>query len=162
MGFPFFRNRPPPGMEYDAAACHWGWSQPAAKATVKLSAGGKKGAAAAVAVGSGANLKKPRLAPMAVPQPKIPSAAAMAKGGDILGGRLPEVPEDLHNDMVALASKGEIPVTAPKQREGYATRRPSFYGDPIFRDALRFGYIHPTHATAPRGMKWKSVRAGAF
>jgi hypothetical protein len=98
---------------------------------------------------------------MAVPPPKPQSASARVTGGDILGGRIPEVPEELHTDMVALAAKGEIPITKPEDRAVYVTKRPSFYGDPIFRDALRFGYIHPTHATAPRGMKWRSVRAGA-
>jgi len=161
--FPFYRNRPPPGQEFDHQACVQAWQRPPDAPKVKLIAtSGKAAGAVQKATGANLNLKKPRLPPMATPPAKPQAASARAQGGDVLGGRLPEVPEDVHNDMVALAAKGEIPVTKPEDRAVYITKRPTFYGDPIFRDALRFGYIHPTANQVPRGMKWKSVRAGAF
>merc|ERR1712106_459247 len=158
--FPFFRSRPPPGKEWDMEATAAAWQNPPTKPIVKVNAGAKTAGGGAAAEKT-IDLKKPRLPPMAVPQSKIQPATARAQGNDLLGGRLPDVPEEVHNDMVELASKGDIPVPKPQDREVYMTRRPSFYGDPVFKDALRFGYIHPTAACGPRGMKWKSVRAGA-
>merc|ERR1711924_100578 len=129
---------------------------------IKPVAGGKSTSAAQQITPTEFNLKKPRLPPLATPQPKPQPAANRTQGNDLLGGRLPEVPEDVHNDMVALAQKGEIPVIKPEDRAVFITKKPTFYGDPIFRDALRFGYIHPTANQHPRVMKWKSVRAGAY
>jgi hypothetical protein len=157
--FPFFRNRPPEGTA-DPLVVIEAWKKPPTKPKVIPPKGA--GGGAQQITPTELNLKKPRLPPMALPPEKPTPAASRVQGTDLLGGRLPEVPEDVHSDMVALASKGEIPVTRPEDRAVFITKRPTFYGDPIFRDALRFGYIHPTANQVPRGRKWKSVRAGAF
>lgn len=38
-------------------------------------------------------------------------------------------------------------------------RRPTFYGEPKWRDAVKFGYIHPDMAP-PKGLKWRKVTMG--
>jgi hypothetical protein len=157
--FPWIRNRPPPGKEFDIEAAKEAWKKPPTKPVIKAKGGGAKGAEPKVKSSLGGVSRKPRLAPMATPPTK--DGPAKAVGSDMLGGRMEGVPEEVHDDMVALASSGDIPVTRLQDRAANITSRPTFYGDPIYRDALRFGYIHPTSA-APRGFKWKSVRAGAF
>merc|ERR1711862_240122 len=110
----------------------------------------------------GGTLKKPRLPPLAVPAPRTTLAQDIVPvGDDILGGRAEGVPAEVHDDMVALATSGDIPVTKPVDRAKNMTMKKSFYGDALFRDACRFGYIHPS-STAPKGKKWKSVRLGAY
>jgi tetratricopeptide (TPR) repeat protein len=157
--YTFYRNRPPPGQELDLDACLRAWAEPAKRPVVKARADAGKAAPAKVKSTLGGVCRKPRLPPMAVQVPRQNPSKAV--GSDLLGGRMEGVPEEVHADMIALASSGDIPVTKPADRAVSITKKPSFYGDPLFRDALRFGYIHPSSA-APRGMKWKSVRAGAF
>lgn len=158
--FPWLRNRPAQGKEFDAVACAEAFTKPPTKPKITQKGGGAKAAAEPKIKSSlGGVSKKPRLPPMAIPTAK--DGPAKAVGSDILGGRMEGVPEEVHEDMVALATDGDIPATRIVDRAANVTKRPTFYGDPIFRDALRFGYIHPT-SSAPRGMKWKSVRAGAF
>jgi len=158
--FPWLRNRPPPGKEFDADACAEAFRKKPNPPKITLKGGGSKPAAEQKIKSSlGGVSKKPKLPPMAIPTAKDEPAKAV--GSDLLGGRMEGVPEEVHEDMVALASSGDIPVTRIVDRASNVTKRPTFYGEPIYRDALRFGYIHPTSA-APRGMKWKSVRAGAF
>lgn len=164
--FPFYRHRPAglnPGMSALEAndAFDRAWKAPPAPPTAKLLDTKKKEAANPTAGPSGANLKKPRLPPMAVPNPKQSKPSASAVGGDLLGGCLPDVPPEVHDEMIRLASEGVITKTTADERAAFSLKRPTFYGEAMFRDAVRFGYIHPTHK-APEGKKWKSVRAGAF
>merc|ERR1711920_303308 len=80
-------------------------------------------------------------------------------GEDVLGGRNLDCPDEFHKEMVALAQRGEIPITKPMQRENYSRRRPTFHGSPQWRQASMMGYIHPD-IPAPTGTKWKKVAFG--
>jgi len=60
---------------------------------------------------------------------------------------------------VAPATSGEIPKTTPDTRQKYMNKRPTFYGEPKFRDAVKMGYIHPD-VPMPKGLKWRKVTMG--
>lgn len=92
--------------------------------------------------------------------PKPPPGGSVV-GDDLLGGRHFDCPEDLHEEMLGLASSSDIGVTTPAQRKENMEKRPTFYGSPALRDAVRWGYIHPS-MPAPAGMTWKQVRPGAY
>jgi len=80
-------------------------------------------------------------------------------GDDVLGGRAWDCPEELHNRMVALARRGDIPITKPAQREANARKRQTFHGSAQWREASLRGYIHPD-LPAPAGTRWKKVAFG--
>mmetsp|Transcript_140271 Transcript_140271/g.269046 ORF Transcript_140271/g.269046 Transcript_140271/m.269046 type:complete len:681 (-) Transcript_140271:135-2177(-) len=90
-----------------------------------------------------------------------PPPGGSVVGDDLLGGRAFDCPEELHEEMLGLAASNDIENTTPAQRKENMEKRPTFYGTPALRDAVRWGYIHPS-MKAPYGLKWKQVRAGAF
>merc|ERR1712232_117944 len=53
----------------------------------------------------------------------------------------------------------EIPTTTVEHRKGYIRSRPTFYGPQEFKQAVKFGYLHP-RITAPKGFKWKELAMG--
>mmetsp|Transcript_12535 Transcript_12535/g.39229 ORF Transcript_12535/g.39229 Transcript_12535/m.39229 type:complete len:673 (-) Transcript_12535:137-2155(-) len=89
--------------------------------------------------------------------PPIVTPAVM--GTDMLGGRTWDCPDAVHTRMLELAATGEIPVSKPEQRIKNVNKRPTFYGAPEWRDAVKNGYIHPD-MPAPRGLKWRKVTMG--
>jgi hypothetical protein len=84
---------------------------------------------------------------------------AESDGDDALGGRMWEAPEEVHEEMLAKLNAREIPPTTVAQRRSYMRSRPTFYGPQDFKQAVKFGYLHPRLA-APKGMKWKELTAG--
>jgi hypothetical protein len=80
-------------------------------------------------------------------------------GDDALGGRMLDVPEELHEEILAKAKDHEIPTTTVEHRKGYMRSRPTFYGPQEFKQAVKFGYLHPRIA-APKGLKWKELAMG--
>jgi len=77
----------------------------------------------------------------------------------LLGGRNRDVPDDVHDRMVALAKSGAIPTTSLPQRQALERKKPTFHGHADWRDAARYGYIHPT-ISAPKGCKWQKASVG--
>lgn len=90
-----------------------------------------------------------------------PPPGGSVVGDDLLGGRAFDCPEELHEEMLGLAASNDIPVTTPAQRKENLEKRPTFYGTPALREAVRWGYVHPS-MKAPYGLVWKQVRPGAY
>lgn len=80
-------------------------------------------------------------------------------GNDMLGGKHKDVPMELHAEMVMLAQRGDIAATTPVVRMQNINKRPTFYGPPEWKEAVKYGYLHPKHS-APRGYKWKDLKVG--
>mmetsp|Transcript_37624 Transcript_37624/g.84874 ORF Transcript_37624/g.84874 Transcript_37624/m.84874 type:complete len:286 (+) Transcript_37624:3-860(+) len=99
-----------------------------------------------------------------VPLKEIPRTVPAAVtptvlGTDMLGGRSWDCPESVHQRMLEMATRGDIPTSRPEQRQKMMNKRPTFYGAPEWRDAVKLGYIHPD-LPAPRGLKWRKVTMG--
>jgi len=90
--------------------------------------------------------------PQAAPKPQV-------VGKDALGGRLPDIPEELHSAMLDFVKGGGIPVTSCEARSRYCRKRPTFYGPEGWKLAVRFGYVHP-EIPAPKGWKWQRQGTG--
>jgi len=84
---------------------------------------------------------------------------AILGNNDALGGRYRDCPEDIHDRMVALARAGALPTTTLSQRQVLERKKSTFHGHAEWREAARWGYIHPTVA-APKGCKWYKVSIG--
>jgi hypothetical protein len=95
-----------------------------------------------------------QLAPVLLREPLQES-----EGDDALGGRMLEAPVELHEEMLAKAEACEIPITTVAHRRSYMRSRPTFYGPPELKQAVKFGYLHP-RISAPKGLKWKELTAG--
>ena len=72
---------------------------------------------------------------------------------DLLGGRHPDVPMEVHNFAVSLLVDGVIQQTTMQQR--MLKHNPRIRGPSEFAGILRFGYISPDFIWAPRGYDWK-------
>merc|ERR1712176_1757573 len=75
----------------------------------------------------------------------LPEKLSIVGSDDILGGRVWGCPENLHNQMVALALRGELTIIKPQQRDKNISpkKKITFTGSHPWRDAVKFGYIHP-------------------
>jgi len=117
--------------------------------------------------GGGLAMAKTELGSMVRPLPSgtimtMPKAATQKPqvvGKDALGGRLPDIPEELHTAMLDFAKKGGIPITSSDTRSKYCRKRPTFYGPEDWKLAVRFGYVHPELA-APKGWRWQKQGTG--
>merc|ERR1711920_173236 len=82
-----------------------------------------------------------------LPAPEAPVVVAAPMpavvGSDILGGKAQGVSQSLHDRMVEMARRGDIPVTNPDARTKLNMKRPTFHGTPDWREAVQNGYIHP-------------------
>jgi len=145
VAFPFLRDvPPPPGM---SAA-----PPPAAPAPAPAPARNPTTA-------GGAQIALPER-PRPPPEPKGPVIIrSLVVGNDILGGRCRDCPEELHQKMVKLARAGAIPMTSLSQRQALERKKPTFHGSSEWREASRWGYIHPT-LTVPKGCKWQRMTVG--
>jgi len=93
-------------------------------------------------------------------QPKAPIVIKpVVVGNDMLGGRYRDCPEEVHARMVQLARGGAVPLTTLPQRSALERKKPTFHGHAEWRDAVRWGYIHPT-IKAPRDCKWAKASVG--
>ena len=80
---------------------------------------------------------------------------------DALGGCGVGVPQEVHLEMLSLASQGSIPTTSPEARSRNKVCGQSSYEVPTtLRTALQFGYISP-NVGAPEGLLWRA-RAGVW
>jgi len=147
VDFPFIRDVPPPPAAF-------GMAPPPPKPAAAPVAPKTKP--------SGPSSGGPSLE-RSVPRPEKPTGPVVIKpavvGNDILGGRYRDCPDDVHDRMVALARAGCIPTTTLSQRSVLERKKPTFHGHADWRDAARWGYIHPT-ITAPRGCKWQRASVG--
>jgi len=95
---------------------------------------------------------------------QVPEQAGAARikekvGNDLLGGRHEECPEHVHAQMVELVSSQLIATSNLALRAHNIRRRPTFYGPEEWKDAVKWGYVHPG-MRPPCGMKWCSVLGG--
>mmetsp|Transcript_48760 Transcript_48760/g.105028 ORF Transcript_48760/g.105028 Transcript_48760/m.105028 type:complete len:745 (+) Transcript_48760:166-2400(+) len=90
--------------------------------------------------------------------PRVIKAAAVGTS-DLLGGRYRDCPEAMHERMVALAKAGILPTTTLTQRQILERKRPTFQGHKEWKEAVRWGYLHPTLA-APKGCMWQKASIG--
>jgi len=98
------------------------------------------------------------------PPPPAPFVAAKApqvrSTNDALGGPAEDVPDEVHEAMLAKLKEGSISKTTQAERALNVRHRTTFYGSPEYRDAAHYGYIHPTRTPVPAGMKWMKMTAG--
>merc|ERR1712060_738948 len=80
-------------------------------------------------------------------------------GSDALGGRSWDCPEFFHARMLELAQSGQIPVTTADKRKTNIQSKPTFQGTTEWKEAVKFGYIHP-NLPPPKGLAWKKVTVG--
>jgi len=92
-------------------------------------------------------------------EPPEPKALVEIVGKDILGGRLWDTDPQLHEEMVAMAARGEVPLSSTSVRKNNMLRKPTFHGPAQWKDAVKNGYLHPS-ANAPSGMKWRNMNPG--
>mmetsp|Transcript_47809 Transcript_47809/g.138215 ORF Transcript_47809/g.138215 Transcript_47809/m.138215 type:complete len:668 (+) Transcript_47809:78-2081(+) len=145
------------GMEAVMASMARQATQKPKAAPARARGGGGEGGRDAPTRGEGQQL---RPVPLKEPERLVPPVVRdTVIGSDQLGGRSWDCPEDVHLRMLELAARGAIPVTKPEQRGKNMNKRPTFYGAPEWKDAVKMGYIHPD-VPAPRGMKWRKVTMG--
>jgi len=112
----------------------------------------------------------PKTAAAAAPRPVAKQAARSSyrapkqtarqvSDADALGGMAEDCPEDLHSRMLGMLAQGEIASTSLQQRTDNTKRRRTFHGPPAFREAVKWGYLHPS-LPPPRGMRWREVVSG--
>ena len=92
--------------------------------------------------------------PIEAPCVELPASAPPASAGSILGEASPGISQQFHENMIAQAERGELPVTTRAQRE---RNRPSGGTRYIMPESLKAvvnaGYLHP-NLPPPRGMQW--------
>merc|ERR1712039_63163 len=72
---------------------------------------------------------------------------------DLLGGRYDDVPREVHERMVKLAVKGNIPITTLAQRRFLARKRRTYHGDAKWKLPVKYGYLHLA-LRPPTGFFW--------
>ena len=78
-------------------------------------------------------------------------------GEGVLGPCAPEVRPAFHDEMTALALRGDLPHTSLSQRTRNRRSVSSTYIVPdALREALAFGYVHP-NIPPPRGLVWEAA-----
>lgn len=152
VAFPFLKGvPPPPGSDAPKPAP----PAPASAAQAPSTTGPRSATGGQLAV-PGAP-ERPNRPP---PEPKGPVVIrSLVVGSDILGGRCRDCPADLHEKMVKLARAGVIPMTTLSQRQALERKKPTFHGAAEWREASRWGYIHPT-IRVPRDCKWQKMTVG--
>jgi len=90
---------------------------------------------------------------------RAPKQTQAVSNADGLGGRAEDCPEALHEQMLGMLSHGDISSTSLQQRAVLTKKRRTFHGPPAFREAVKWGYLHPS-LPAPRGMRWREVVSG--
>ena len=113
-------------------------------------------------------LAGPRLADgvhLLVPRLDVPAVGVrrVEMGGPLLLGEpLPGTPQSVHDEMVLMASRGDIPVTKPEHRNRCMTSTAlTAVPEGPLRIAWRHGYIGP-NLPAPRALEWRNRGAGWY
>ncbi len=103
-------------------------------------------------------LAKPRACASTSLAPCACALLAVEEGAEILGDRLPDVPESTHALAVKLTRQGVLQRTTSSQR--YRNQHPPSCGnmpDDIMRALFYYGYTSPNYPWAPQGHVWRQL-----
>lgn len=90
---------------------------------------------------------------------RAPKPTQSTANSDALGGMAEDCPENLHAQMLGMLAQGDVSPTSLQQRSENTKKRRTFHGPAALREAVRWGYLHPS-LPPPRGMRWREVVSG--